>query len=74
MVASPPENTTPLGFTLGARKGIEAGCDLIQAEREPVLLVAGIGKADRAVEVAATVDLNDAETGVLFVLGAETAV
>jgi hypothetical protein len=36
--------------------------------------VAGVGEADGAVEVAARVDLDDPETGVLLVLGAEAAV
>ncbi len=63
-----------LRLTLRADKGVQASLDLVEGEREPVGLVAGVGEADRAVKVAAAVDFDDPQTGVLFVLRAQPAV
>jgi hypothetical protein len=64
------------GLALGADEGVEHRLDLPQGERVAVLLGAGarVGEADRAVEVARRVDLDDPEAGVLRVLGADPAV
>ena len=63
-----------LRIALGGDEAVEHELDLLKREREAVRLVAGVGEADRAVEVAAAVHLDDREAGVLLVLGADTAV
>ena len=55
-----------LGLALGSDERVEAGLDLIDGQAEAIGLVAGVGEADRAVEVAVRVDLDDAEAGVLL--------
>ena len=63
-------------LALGGDERVEHRLDLREAEREPVSPRPGsrVGKADRAVEVAGGVDLDDPQTGVLGVLGADPAV
>ena len=65
-----------LGLALGGDERVQHRLDLLERERVAVGLVAGarLGEADRAVEVAAGVDLDDPEAGVLGVLGADAAV
>lgn len=68
---SPPDG---FGFAFGGDERVEARQDLSQREGEPVRLMAGVGEADRAVEVAGGVDLDQPDAGVLLVVGAEPAV
>lgn len=68
---SPPDG---FGFAFGGDERVEARQDLSQREGEPVRLMAGVGEADRAVEVARGVDLDQPDAGVLLVVGAEPAV
>jgi hypothetical protein len=68
IVGSPPENWTTSGSPLGGHEAVEHQPDLRARQREAVRLMAGIGETDRAVEVAAAVDLDQGEAGVLFVL------
>ena len=63
-----------LGLALAGDEDVEHAVDLLEAQRVAVGLVAGVGEADRAVEVAVGVDLDDPEAGVLLVLRAEAAV
>src|SRR5215207_9077568 len=65
-----------LGFALGPDEGVQHRLDLLQRQAVPVLLRprAGVGEADRAVEVAGGVDLDDPQAGVLGVLGADATV
>jgi hypothetical protein len=65
-----------LGLSLGSDESVEHRLHLREAEREPMLLVAGarLGKAHRAVEVVGGVHLDDPQTRVLLVLRAEAAV
>ena len=74
MVGSPPENMTTSGSPSARTKASSPGVYLLEGEREAVWLVAGVGEADRAVEVAATIDREDPQAGVLLVVGAEPAV
>jgi hypothetical protein len=59
-----------LGLALGGDEGVERGGALLHREREAVGLVARVGEADRAVQVAVGVDLDDPEAGVLLVVRA----
>ena len=65
-----------LRFALSLHEGVEHRLDLLEAQRVAVLLVprAGLGEADRTVQVAGGVDLDDPETGVLLVLGTDAAI
>ena len=63
-----------LRLALRAHEGVEHRRHLILGQGIAVGLVARVGEADRAVQVAAGVDLDDPEAGVLLVLGAEPAV
>jgi len=63
-----------LGLALTGDERVEHGGALVDGDRVPVGLVPGVGETDRAVQVAVRVDLDDAEAGVLFVLGAQPAV
>ncbi len=53
---------------------VEHALDLLQAQRVAVRLMARVGKADRAIEVAAGVHLDHPEARVLLVLRAKAAV
>ncbi len=67
-----------LGFALGGHERVEHGGALLDGDAVAVRTVltqrAGVGEADRAVQVAAGVDLDDAQAGVLLVLGAQPTV
>jgi hypothetical protein len=64
-----------LGLALGRHERVEHPSDLCAREREVVgLAPSGVGEADRAVQVAAAVDLDDAQARVLLVLRADPAV
>ena len=63
-----------LRLTLGRHEGVEHPLALLVGDGVAVRLVAGVGEADRAVQVAAGVDLDDAQAGVLLVLRAQPAV
>jgi hypothetical protein len=65
-----------LRLALGAHERVEHLLHLLQAERVTVLLRPGarFGEADRAVEVADGVHLDDPEAGVLGVLRTDPAV
>jgi hypothetical protein len=65
-----------LGFALRLDEGVEHRLDPLEVQRVAVRLVprAGLGEADRAVKIAGGVDLDDPETAVLLVLGADAAV
>src|SRR5439155_12201042 len=52
----------------------ESHLPVVQFEAIPRQVRAGIGEAEGAVEVAGRVDLDQSETGVLLVLGAEATV
>ena len=64
------------GLALRGDERVQHRLDLRERERVAVRLMPGarLGEADRAVEVAAGVDLDDPEAGVLGVLGADAAV
>ncbi len=65
-----------LRLALGGDEAAEHEVDLLERQRVAVAVgvVAGVGEADRAVEVAGGVHLDDREAGVLLVLGAQAAV
>src|SRR5215211_4891927 len=65
-----------LGLALGPDEGVEHRVDLLQRQAVAVLLWpgAGVGEADRAVEVARGVDLDDPQAGVLGMLRADTTI
>nr|WP_233163229.1 hypothetical protein [Glycomyces salinus] len=63
-----------LGLAFGGHEDVEHLRALLAGYRVAVGLVAGVGEADRAVEVAPGVDLDDAQACVLLVLGAQPAV
>ncbi|MFN8557897.1 MAG: hypothetical protein U0531_11330 [Dehalococcoidia bacterium] len=58
-------------LTFELDEAVEHPLHLRHGERKAVL---GVGEADRTVEVADAVDLNQAEAGVLLVIGAKAAV
>jgi hypothetical protein len=63
-----------LGLTFGGDEHVQHRLALSQGDRIPVGLVAGVGEAHRAVQVAAGVHLDDPQAGVLLVLRAQAAV
>ncbi len=63
-----------LGLAFRPNEGIEARLHLLEGQRETLRVMAGPGEADRAVEVAMAVDLEDAEAGMLLVIRAQPAV
>ena len=62
-----------LGLALAGDEDVQHPLALLTRDRVPVGLVAGVGEADRAVEVAAGLHLDDAEAGAL-VLGTQATV
>src|SRR5262249_34127510 len=60
-----------LGVALGAHEVVEDAFHFLERQIVPR---AGVGEAERAIHVAGAVDLDDADTGVLLVFGAEAAV
>jgi len=63
-----------LGLSLARHEDVEHPLALRQVDGVPVGLVAGVGKTDRAVQIAAGVDLDDAQARVLLVFRAQPAV
>ena len=63
-----------LRLALRGDEHVEHPVALLEGDRVAVGLVAGVGEADRAVQVAVGVDLDDPEAGVLLVLRAQPAV
>src|SRR5262249_31221203 len=61
-------------FTLGGGEGVEHPLALGHRDGVAVGVVAGIGETDRAVQVAVTIDLDQPQAGVLFVIWAQPAV
>ena len=63
-----------LRLPLGADERIQAGLHLLNVQGKAVRLVARVGEADRAIQVAARVDLDQAQAGVLLVLWTQPAI
>ena len=63
-----------LRFPLRGDEGVQHHRALLRSDGVAVGLMPGVGEADRAVQVAAGVDLDNAEAGVLLVLRAQAAV
>ena len=71
MVGSPPENCTTSGLPSVRTKSSRICSTSSSVRLKPG---AGVGEAERAVHVAGAVDLDDAQAGVLLMVGAEAAI
>jgi hypothetical protein len=63
-----------LRLTLAVDEHVEHPFALVEGDGVAVGLVAGVGEADRAVQVAAGVHLDDAQAGVLLVFRAQPTI
>src|SRR5579885_401509 len=59
------------GIAFGLHQMVKDALNLFQRQ---VKARPGVGKAERAIHIAGAVDLNDAQTGVLLMIGAEAAI